>query len=89
MTSDETTSLVERTERVVREVALPLDDAHDGDIEAAGGEAARSTLQDAARAAGVLRPARAGRLRRPRPGHGPTARRSSRRRATRSSARWR
>lgn len=48
--------LVSATARVVREVALPLDDAHDGDIEAAGGESARSLLQDAARAAGVFAP---------------------------------
>ena len=37
-------------------MVLPLDDAHDGDIEAAGGEAARRMLQAAARAAGVFAP---------------------------------
>ena len=30
-------SVVERTRALVREVVLPLDDAHDGDVEAAGG----------------------------------------------------
>ena len=63
-------ALIARTTQVVRDVALPLDDEHDGDIEAAGGEAARATLQARRPRRGGLRPARAGRLRRPRPGHG-------------------
>ena len=49
-------ALVERTRSLVREVALPLDDAHDGDIEAAGGDTTRTLLQDAAREAGVFAP---------------------------------
>lgn len=52
--------VVARTRTLVEEVALPLDDEFDGDIEAAGGEKARRILQDAARDAGILSP------------HGPT-----------------
>jgi acyl-CoA dehydrogenase len=48
--------LVEQTRNVVRDVVLPMDDAHDGDIAAAGGEAARRMLQAGARAAGVFAP---------------------------------
>jgi hypothetical protein len=48
--------LVEQTRSVIQDVALPLDDAHDGDIAAAGGEAARRMLQAGARAAGVFAP---------------------------------
>ena len=48
--------LVEQTISVIQDVALPLDDAHDGDIAAAGGEAARRMLQAGARAAGVFAP---------------------------------
>jgi hypothetical protein len=48
--------LVEQTRSVIQDVALPLDDAHDGDIAAAGGEAARLMLQAGARAAGVFAP---------------------------------
>jgi acyl-CoA dehydrogenase len=53
---DTTDPLVVRTRSVIRDVALPLDDTHDGDIAAAGGEVARKRLQDAARAAGVFAP---------------------------------
>jgi acyl-CoA dehydrogenase len=48
--------LVAQTRELVRASVLPLDDEHDGDIEAAGGEAARTALQDAAREAGVFAP---------------------------------
>lgn len=48
--------LVTATRAFVREVVLPLDDEHDGDIEAAGGEALRVELQSAAREAGLLAP---------------------------------
>lgn len=48
--------LVDRTRTFVRDRVLPLDDEHDGDIEAAGGDAARRTLQDAAREAGISAP---------------------------------
>lgn len=53
---DTVEELVERTRRFVEEDVIPLDDAHDGDIEAAGGEQARQALQAAARAAGVFAP---------------------------------
>ncbi len=48
--------IVERTRALVREVVLPLDDAHGGDIEAAGGEPVRARLQAAAKEAGVFAP---------------------------------
>lgn len=48
--------LVTRTEAFVRDEVLPLEDAHRGDIAAAGGDAARATLQAAAKAAGVFAP---------------------------------
>ena len=54
--SQEVQSIVERTRALVREVVLPLDDEHDGDIEAAGGEGLRARLQSAAREAGVFAP---------------------------------
>lgn len=52
----EVTRLAERTRDFVRERVLPLEDAHDGDITAAGGERVRIELQAAARAAGVFAP---------------------------------
>ena len=54
--SQEIQSIVERTRTLVREVVLPLDDAHDGDIEAAGGDELRTRLQAAAQQAGVFAP---------------------------------
>lgn len=54
--SQEVQSIVERTRALVREVVLPLDDEHDGDIEAAGGEPVRARLQAAAKQAGVFAP---------------------------------
>jgi acyl-CoA dehydrogenase len=48
--------LVERTKRFVAEQVLPIDGKHDGDVEAAGGEVLRVTLQAAAREAGLLSP---------------------------------
>ncbi|MBC9734972.1 acyl-CoA dehydrogenase family protein [Nocardioides marmotae] len=48
--------LVDRTRAFVREHVLPVDDAHDGDIEAAGGDELRVKLQEQARAAGVFAP---------------------------------
>lgn len=53
---DTVTDLVARTRRFVEEEVLPLDDEHDGDIEAAGGDATCRALQEAARAAGVFAP---------------------------------
>jgi len=49
-------ALVQRTLDLVESVLLPLDDEHDGDIEAAGGEEVRARLQQAARDAGVFAP---------------------------------
>ena len=54
--SQEIQSIVERTRTLVHEVVLPLDDAHDGDIEAAGGDELRTRLQAAAQQAGVFAP---------------------------------
>ena len=48
--------LVARTETFVRDELLPLDDEHDGDIAAAGGDAFRSHLQSRARDLGLLSP---------------------------------
>jgi alkylation response protein AidB-like acyl-CoA dehydrogenase len=48
--------VVRRTEEFVRATVLPVDDAHDGDIERAGGERTRVELQSAARRAGVFAP---------------------------------
>jgi len=49
-------AIVAATTAFVRREVLPLDDEHDGDIEAAGGEALRCRLQTAARAEGLLAP---------------------------------
>ncbi|UGT54831.1 acyl-CoA dehydrogenase family protein [Nocardia asteroides] len=54
--SDEVRELVERTRDFIRGVVVPLDDAHDGDIAAAGGDALRRDLQQQAKAAGVFAP---------------------------------
>lgn len=56
MGSTEVASIVERTRTLVREVVLPIDDAHDGDFHAAGGEELRTRLQAAAKEAGVFAP---------------------------------
>jgi acyl-CoA dehydrogenase len=56
VTHPELADIVTRTRTLVRDVVLPLDDEHDGDIAAAGGDEVRATLQDAARRAGVLAP---------------------------------
>ena len=52
----EVQDLTVRTRGFIRETVLPLEDAHDGDIAAAGGEALRVELQQAARDAGVFAP---------------------------------
>ncbi|MDX6242109.1 MAG: acyl-CoA dehydrogenase [Kribbellaceae bacterium] len=49
-------SLVSRTEEFVRGVVLPIDDAHDGDVHLAGGDALREELQAQARREGLLAP---------------------------------
>ncbi|MBF0660171.1 acyl-CoA dehydrogenase family protein [Rhodococcus sp. (in: high G+C Gram-positive bacteria)] len=48
--------LVARTEAFVRDEVLPVEDAHRGDIAAAGGDSVRVALQSAAKAAGVFAP---------------------------------
>lgn len=53
---EELAALVDRTAAFVREHVLPVEDAHDADVEAAGGEQLRVRLQAAAREAGVLAP---------------------------------
>jgi len=50
------TALAERTGAFVRDVVLPIEDAHSGDITAAGGDLIRIELQQAARDAGVFAP---------------------------------
>lgn len=48
--------LAARTATFIREVVLPTDDEHRGDIDAAGNDVLRMQLQDAARLAGVFAP---------------------------------
>ncbi|MGZ6754290.1 MAG: acyl-CoA dehydrogenase family protein, partial [Nocardioides sp.] len=48
--------LAARTTRFVREVVLPVEDAHGGDVAAAGGDDLRRRLQEQARDAGLLSP---------------------------------
>ncbi|MEV0432535.1 acyl-CoA dehydrogenase family protein [Nocardia sp. NPDC050413] len=48
--------LADRTRGFVRDRVLSIEDAHDGDITAAGGDALRKELQHAAREAGVFAP---------------------------------
>lgn len=50
------TDLAAATREFVERAVLPLDDEHDGDVEAAGGDALRVDLQAQARAAGLLSP---------------------------------
>jgi acyl-CoA dehydrogenase len=50
------TDLAAATREFVERVVLPIDDEHDGDVEAAGGDALRVELQAQARAAGLLSP---------------------------------
>ena len=52
----DTHALVAATQDFVQRTVLPIDDAHDGDIEAAGGDSLRMRLQAAARDAGVFAP---------------------------------
>lgn len=46
----------QRTREFIRSEVLPIDDAHDGDIEAAGGDLVRVKLQAAARSHGIFAP---------------------------------
>ena len=54
--SDHVRDLIARTEQFIRDEVLPVEDAHGGDITAAGGDAIGAELQKAARAAGVFAP---------------------------------
>lgn len=49
-------TLVAATAEFVKEHVLPIDDAYDGDVEAAGGDILRVKLQAAAREAGIFAP---------------------------------
>jgi acyl-CoA dehydrogenase len=49
-------SLVAATSEFIGRVVLPIEDAHDGDVDAAGGEELRRTLQGKARDLGLLSP---------------------------------
>ncbi|SUE15731.1 acyl-CoA dehydrogenase [Rhodococcus gordoniae] len=53
---DHVRDLIARTEQFVRDEVLPVEDAHGGDITAAGGDVIRADLQKAAKAAGVFAP---------------------------------
>lgn len=54
--TDVTFELVEKTKEFIATVVLPLEDASDGDVEHAGGDALRRDLQSSARAVGLLAP---------------------------------
>ncbi|WP_054812763.1 acyl-CoA dehydrogenase family protein [Nocardia arizonensis] len=54
--SPEVSTLVDRTREFIREVVLPIEDEHGGDITAAGSDTMRTRLQEAAREAGVFAP---------------------------------
>ncbi|MGY4101511.1 acyl-CoA dehydrogenase family protein [Nocardia sp. R16R-3T] len=54
--SAEIAALVERTRAFIREVVVPIEDRHGGDITAAGGDIVRKDLQAAARRAGIFAP---------------------------------
>src|SRR4051794_28870561 len=49
-------ALVTRTRKFVRDVVVPLDDQHDGDVTLAGGDVLRRRLQEGARERGLLTP---------------------------------
>ena len=52
----EVTALVEKTRAFTREVVLPIEDEHGGDIMSAGGDGLRVELQRAAKEAGIFAP---------------------------------
>ncbi|MCX5044791.1 acyl-CoA dehydrogenase family protein [Aldersonia sp. NBC_00410] len=54
--STEVQTLVEKTSEFIRSEVLPLEDAHGGDIAAAGGDEVRVDLQNKAREHGVFAP---------------------------------
>ena len=49
-------AIVRTTQEFVRSEVLPIDDEHDGDVAAAGGDGLRVVLQAKAREAGILAP---------------------------------
>ncbi|GAA3141119.1 hypothetical protein GCM10020255_017740 [Rhodococcus baikonurensis] len=63
----EVVALIEKTRDFTRNVVLPIEDEHAGDIAVAGGDAIRIEMQAAA--SRCLRPACADRIRRPRAQH--------------------
>ena len=54
--SPEVQDLIDRTRTFTRDVILPIEDEHAGDITAGGGDALRIGMQQAAKAAGVFAP---------------------------------
>ncbi|KRB77776.1 acyl-CoA dehydrogenase [Nocardioides sp. Root190] len=56
MSHPELADVIARTRTLIRDTVIPLDDQYDGDIEAAGGDDLRRTMQEAARKAGVFAP---------------------------------
>jgi len=54
--SADVSALITRTRTFVREAVLPIEEQHDGDIHAAGGDDLRRQLQAEARNAGVFAP---------------------------------
>lgn len=54
--NEQVADLTRRTEEFIASDVLPVDDLHDGDIRAAGGEELRVQMQAAAREAGVFAP---------------------------------
>ena len=51
-----TDDLATRTRNFVQECVLPIDDEYDGDVEAAGGDVLRKSLQAEASSRGLLSP---------------------------------
>src|ERR1700704_5193362 len=52
----EVVALIEKTRDFTRNVVLPIEDEHAGDIAVAGGDAIRIEMQSAAKEAGVFAP---------------------------------
>jgi alkylation response protein AidB-like acyl-CoA dehydrogenase len=54
--SPQVLALVEQTEAFIKDVVLPVEDEHNGDVAMAGGDDVRRALQKATKAAGVFAP---------------------------------
>ena len=52
----EVVELVEKTERFIRDYVLPIEEAHNGDITAAGGDDLRREMNAKAKAEGIFAP---------------------------------